>query len=69
MFPTRTDTNQAVDSQKMVRGLGFRIKIEEGLYYRCIENKGADPAAQLLCSCSASLFSLMQKAGFLIVRL
>ena len=26
----------------MVRGLKFWIKIEEGLYYPCSENKGAD---------------------------
>ena len=26
----------------MARGLKFRIKIEEGLYYPCSENKGAD---------------------------
>ena len=26
----------------MARGLGFRIKEVEGLYYLCSENKGAD---------------------------
>ena len=31
-----------VQLQKMARGLKFRIKIEEGLYYPCSENKGAD---------------------------
>ena len=41
-FPTRSDTNQAVQSQKMVRGLKFLIKKEEGLYYLCSKNKGAD---------------------------
>ena len=44
-FLTRSDTNWAVQSQKMARGLKFQIiliKIEEGLYYPCSENKGAD---------------------------
>ena len=37
-----SDTNRAVQSQKMARGLKFRIQIEEGLHYPCSENKGAD---------------------------
>ena len=41
-FPTRSDTNQAVQLQKMARGLKFRILKVEGLYYLCSENKGAD---------------------------
>ena len=42
MFPIRSHTNRAVQSQKMARGLKFRIKEVEGLYYLCSENKGAD---------------------------
>ena len=50
-FPTRSDTNQAVQSQQMARGLKFRILEVEGLYYLCSKNKGADlAAAQLLRS-------------------
>ena len=41
-FPTRSDTNRAVQSQKMARGLKFRIKVGEGLYYPCNDNKDAD---------------------------
>ena len=41
-FPSRSDTNWAVMPQKMARGLKFRIKEVEGLYYPCSENKGAD---------------------------
>ena len=41
-FPTRSHSNWAVQSQKMARGLKFRIYDEEGLYYLCSENKGAD---------------------------
>ena len=41
-FPTRSDTNKAVQLQKMVRGLKFRIWKVEGLNYLCSENKGAD---------------------------
>ena len=37
-----SDTNWAVQPQKMARGLKFRIKVVEGLYYPCSENKGAD---------------------------
>ena len=41
-FPTRSDTNQAVQPQKMARGLKFRIKVGEGLYYPFSKNKDAD---------------------------
>ena len=41
-FPTRSDTNQAVQLQKMARGLKFWIEKIEGLYYLCSENKDAD---------------------------
>ena len=51
-FPTRSDTNQAVQSQKMARGLKFRIKVGEGLYYPCSENKDVD---QLRGYCKADL--------------
>ena len=50
-FSTRSDTNRAVQSQKTARGLKFRIKKVEGLYYLCSENKGADQLreAKLIC--------------------
>ena len=41
-FPTWSDTNQAVQLQKMAKGLKFWIEKEEGLYYLCSKNKGAD---------------------------
>ena len=41
-FPTWSDTNQAMQSQKMAIGLKFRIKKVEGLDYLCSENEGAD---------------------------
>ena len=41
-FLTRSDTNQAVQPQKMARGSKLRNWEEEGLYYLCSENKGAD---------------------------
>ena len=37
-----SDTNRTVQSQKMARGLKFRIKVDKGLYNPCSENKGAD---------------------------
>ena len=41
-FPTWSDTNKAVQLQKMARGLKFWILKVEGAYYLCSENKGAD---------------------------
>ena len=41
-FPTRSDTNRAVQSQKMARGLKFRIKEVEGLCCLRSENEGVD---------------------------
>ena len=40
--PTRSDKKRALQSQKKVRGLKVCIEEEEGLYYPCSENKGAD---------------------------
>ena len=47
LFPTWSDTNQAVQLQRgmargMARGLKFRIYKVEGLYYLCSEYKSAD---------------------------
>ena len=39
---TRSDTNQHVQSRKQARSLKFQISEEEGLYYTCSENTGAD---------------------------
>ena len=47
-----SDTNQAVHSKMMARGLKFRIEEVEGLYYPCSESKGAD---QLRCYREADL--------------
>ena len=41
-FPNRSDTNQAVQAQKMTRSLKFWIKEEGRLFYPCSENKGPD---------------------------
>ena len=42
LFPTWSDTNQAVQLQKKARCLKFRIKEVVGLNYPCSDNKGAD---------------------------
>ena len=39
----RSDTNWAVQPQKMSRGFQFLIWEVEGLFYLCSENKGTDP--------------------------
>ena len=44
--------SQALQPQKMIRGLKFRIKVVEGLYYPHSENKGVD---QLHSYCTADL--------------
>ena len=41
-FPTWSHTNQAMQSQKMARGLKFWIQKVEGLDYLWSENEGAD---------------------------
>ena len=43
-FLTRSNTNQAVQPQKMVRGLKFKIKEEGGLHYLpvCSKNNGVE---------------------------
>ena len=64
-FPTKSDTNRFVQPQKLAGSLKFQIKKVEGSYYPYSESQCADQ----LRSWSASLFSHMQKAGFLITRL
>ena len=64
-FPTRSNTNQAVQLQKMARGLKLRIKKVEGSYYLYSESKGADQLrgyreADLrlcICICKTLVFS------------
>ena len=41
-FPTRSDTNRPVQSQKQARGIKFGLLVEEELCYPSSENKGAD---------------------------
>ena len=41
-FLNRSDTNRAVQAQKIARNLKFRIQEEEGLYFPSSENKGSD---------------------------
>ena len=38
----QSDTNRAVQPREKARDLKFRILEEEGLYYLCSENNGAD---------------------------
>ena len=61
--PTRSDTNQTVQSQKIARSLKFRMNEEEGLYYPFNENKVAD---QLWGYCEADL-RLCFRLGILLV--
>ena len=62
-FLTWSDTNQAVRPRKMARGLKFRIQKEDGLYFLCSENKGADQLRGF------AKFSHMQNVCFLMTRL
>ena len=45
---TWSDTNRALQPQKMARGLKFQISKVEGLYSLCRENKGADQLCDYL---------------------
>ena len=68
-FPTRSDTNKAVQPQKMARSLKFRILEVEEMYNLFSKNKGAD---QLRSYCAADLrlcFRICEKAGFLMTWL
>ena len=56
-FPTWSDTNQALQLQKMARGLKFQIKKEEGLYFLCSENKGADQICVFVVAYAKCWFS------------
>ena len=51
-FPTRSDTNRAVQAKKMARDWKFWIYKVEELYCSCSENKGAD---RLRSYCEADL--------------
>ena len=51
-FLTRSDTNRAVQAQKMARSWKFWIKKVDELYNPCSENKGAD---QLRSCCECDL--------------
>ena len=60
----QVDTNRAVQPQKMAIGWKFWNWKEEGLYYLCSENKGAD---QLRSYCAADLrlcFRICKKPAF-----
>ena len=45
-FLTRSDTNWAMQPQKMARGLKFQIEEVEGLHYLFRESKDADEHLQ-----------------------
>ena len=66
-FLTWSNTNRAVQLQKMDRASKFRIKKVGGLHYLSNENKGADYREADLRLCFR--ISDMQKAGFLMTRL
>ena len=71
LFLNRSDTNRAVQAQKMTKTLKFRISEEEGLYCPYSENKDTD---QLLSYCEADLhlcfhICKLQIIGFLVMRL
>ena len=46
-FPKRSDTNRAVQAQRMAIGWKFRIYKVKEFYYLCSDNKGADKLRSL----------------------
>ena len=74
-FPTGSDTNQAVQLQKVARRLKFRLKTVEGLYYLCSENKGADQlrgyreADLRICFCICKKMVFVRRGSFVFIVL
>ena len=68
-FPSRSHTNQAVQSQKQARSLKLQIYGEEEVYYPCSENKGADQLRGYREADLRLLFSHIQIVDFLMRRL
>ena len=63
-FPAWSDTNQAVQLQKMASGLKFWILKVGGLYCLCSENKGADQLCGYREADLRLCFRICQKATF-----
>ena len=68
-FSTRSSTKQAVQTQKLARGLKFLTKEVEGMHYPCSENKGTAQQRGYREADSTSLFTHKQKADFLKMRI
>ena len=62
-FPNRSDTNRAVQAQKIARGWKFWNKKVDELYYLCSENKDAD---KLRSNCEADLRLCFRKCKMLV---
>ena len=75
--PTRSDTNRAVQSQKIARSSKFRMKEEEELNYPCNENKDVDQlrgyreADLCLCFhlCRLFVFTCGSSVGFMKTKM
>ena len=68
-FPNKSDTNPAVQAQKIARSLKFWISKVEELYYPCSENKGADQLREAdlrLCFRICRLLVFSRGGSFLI---
>ena len=67
VFPTRSDTNRAVQLRKMARGWKFQIEEVEGLSYLCSKRKGVDQLRGYSAADLHHCFSHMQNAGIVIL--
>ena len=65
-FLTWSDINQAVQLQRMARGLKIRILKEEGFYYLCSENEGADQPCGYREADLRLCLRICKHAGFLM---
>ena len=65
MFPTRSDTNQLVQSQKQAGCLYVCNRVEEELYYSSSENKGADQLSAV--TVVRVVFAILQTVDFLVL--
>ena len=71
-FPNRSDTNQAVQSQKQTRSLIYWILEEEEVYYLCSKNNGADQLCSYrkadlrLCFCICRLLGFSGSCSIIV---
>ena len=68
-FPTRSHTNQHVQSQKVARSWEFWIYEEQGLHYPSSKNKGTEQLCSYCTAVQHLCFCIGKNSSFLIAWL